>query len=102
MPSVSKTKLEAWAYCGAVPCTRRFLQHPSIPHEVNLNNMSDSPRTTDVADDNVPINWQLLTMKQMEQKNKEACQKLNELGFNGDVFKIERSKYRTMYLSTVD
>jgi hypothetical protein len=41
------------------------------------------------TDDNVPINWQTLTMKQTEQKNRVVHQKLNGIGYNGDVFKIE-------------
>jgi hypothetical protein len=84
----SKEKnLEAWAFCGAIPLTRRVLQHPSVRHEIVA-----SDNQLESFDPEQPVDWQTITLNQMEQKNVSACEKLSQLGFNGDVFKIQASR----------
>jgi hypothetical protein len=68
IPFSQEKNLEAWAFCGAIPLTQRVLQHPSVRNEkVASDNQLES------FDHEQTVDWQMITLNQMEQKNLLAC-----------------------------
>jgi hypothetical protein len=81
-----ENNLRAWKFCGAVPCTRGVLKHPSVRHEMpeNLETID-----TDYAD---PVDWCVVTLQELEQRNTKACEQLSALGFNGNAFRVQANR----------
>jgi hypothetical protein len=76
--SVKKLK-RFWEKVGAVPLTRKCLLSPQVRHEIV---MSDG--AIDLAAD--PQATHLATIM---AKNKEACDKLCDLGYKGNLFRVQ-------------
>jgi hypothetical protein len=76
--SIKKLKL-FWEKVGAVPLTRNCLLSPQVRHEIVMNNgaidLTADPQATHLATILV--------------KNKEACDKLCNLGYKGNLFRIK-------------
>ncbi len=67
---------KSWDACGAVPCTRKVIEHPSIRVEADNNE-----ELTLLKD----FSFQEVTLLQMEHHNEKMCQKLAAFGFNSEI-----------------
>jgi len=81
-----ENNLRAWQFCGAVPCTRSILQHPSVRHEMPGNSVLTNADFVD------PVDWRNVTLQELEERNSKACEQLSALGFNGDALRIQANR----------
>ena len=76
--SIKKMK-HFWEEVGAVPLTRRCLLSPQVRHEIVMRDgaidLSADPQATHLAT--------------ILAKNKEACDKLCDLGYKGNLFRVK-------------
>ncbi len=72
--SVDRNK-KSWDACGAVPCTRKVLEHPTVRVEAD-----DNEELTLLAD----FSFQEAMLLQMECRNEKLCQKLAAFGFKSE------------------
>jgi hypothetical protein len=78
--------LSAWAKVGAVPCTRQAMRHKRVISEAARDG---TVIVIECFDPYLSFDYKTATMLEVQQQNKLACDHLNELCFNGDVFLIK-------------
>ncbi|MGH7955114.1 MAG: hypothetical protein ACREOZ_04055, partial [Gloeomargaritales cyanobacterium] len=87
--------LRSWRICGAVPCTRAPLSHPSVRREVGSG--QNVSLGADGRGHGEPLGWASATLEELEKGNENACLALTREGFNGSALRVTlRKKARTL------